>query len=218
MFSCACVTSRRWHCFLRGRLACGVCTRELDKRAHVFSFFSFFPLSGLVLPLFLSPLTSVPQCAAWRLAGTGQGWRGRELPGWWDGDPCTVDDDKLLTTNQPAARIIMLIVPGYHPPQLPHPFIAPPYARPWLRIKHTYRAGQGYRAEGDMMIARPPSTPRRLCRSLCVSGSLARRPCASYACLTSPGVVSSFFPSPIAGAKRTRLFPVPVRRAPRVPG
>lgn len=73
-------------------------------------------------------------------------------------DPCAIDDDKLLTTNQAFALSCSFLD---HPHQLQHPLSAspplfrPPYARPWLRITHIvhithpYRAGQGIGQKGN---------------------------------------------------------------------
>lgn len=72
-------------------------------------------------------------------------------------DPCPVDDDKLLTTNQATAFI--MLVPElntthtnsstcfFSSPPLSSP---PPYVRPWPRITHNIGPVRGLGHKGSM--------------------------------------------------------------------
>lgn len=114
--------------------------------------FSFSPFPFwvwlLCCPLFPRLESSTHQVRGLKLAPTGQGGSSKVV----EQDPCPVDDDKLLTTNQPTAFI--MLVPELNTTHTKPstcfssspPLSSPPYVRPWPRITQTYRAGQGSRA------------------------------------------------------------------------
>lgn len=172
----------------------------------LFSLLSFSFL-GLVFVLFSFPRLegSPQQVRGLKLAPTGQGGSSKVV----EQDPCPVDDDKLLTTNQPTAFI--MLVPELnttHTNSSTCFFSSPPLPSPRLlhmsapgRASRTISGRSGVSGIRDRWIAL--STPHNR-RSVCpFPGTALRGPvcaCASYPrCPPSPRGEASSLAN--AGAK-----------------
>lgn len=144
-------------------------------------------------------------------------------------DPCPIDDDKLLTTNQ-AFALSCSFLDHPHPHQLQLPSLLSP-ASPPLFVLHMPAPGCASRTSRTSRIHIGPVrvSGRRETDGLPLSTTRSRRSFCPFLVLLSESVrhmlhyidrafFRALFRGIAGGGEDTRLFPVPVRRAPRIPG